>query len=151
MDSRAKVDALIAKHGYDEAAVIAILQDIQEEKRYVPADMLRHLAERLHLSLARLYGIATFYKAFSLKPKGRHVCCVCTGTACHVKGAPTLIDKLEQDLKIRPGSTTPDLRFTLETVNCVGACALAPLVVVDEDHLAKMTVAKLEKGLRSYR
>jgi NADH-quinone oxidoreductase subunit E len=151
MDSATTVDALIAKYGYDEASVIAILQDIQEGRRYVPPELLRELSARLGVPLARLYGVATFYKAFSLRPKGRHVCSVCTGTACHVKGAPRLIDKLERDLKIAAGDTTRDLRFTLETVNCVGACALAPLVVVDEDHLGKMTAGKLDKALKAYR
>jgi NADH-quinone oxidoreductase subunit E len=145
------IDALIAKHGYDDSAVIAILQEIQEQQRYLPPELLRELADRLRMPLARIYSIATFYRAFSLRPKGRHVCSVCTGTACHVRGAPRLVDKLERELGAKVGDTTQDLRFTLQTVNCVGACALAPLIVIDEDHHGKMTAAKLDKAVRRYR
>jgi len=145
------VDTLIGKYRYDESSLIAILQDIQREERHLPPDVMRHLADRLAVPLSRIYGIATFYKAFSLKPKGRHVCSVCTGTACHVRGAPRLLDKVERDLKVKSGETTRDGRFTVQTVNCVGACALGPVVVIGEDCHGKLTAAKLEKIVKSYK
>jgi NADH-quinone oxidoreductase subunit E len=147
----ASIDPLIAKYEYNESSLIAILQDIQREARYLPPEVMRHLADRLNVPLTRIYGIATFYKAFSLHPKGRHVCSVCTGTACHVRGAPRLLDKLERDLKVKSGETTPDRRFTVQTVNCVGACALGPVVVIDDDYHGKLTAAKLDKVVKAYR
>jgi len=151
MNTKAMVDGLIARHGFNEAAVIAILQEIQEQERYLPPDALRALAETLDVQLARVHSVATFYRAFSLEPKGRHVCSVCTGTACHVRGAPRLLDRLERDLRVKPGQTTADGRFTLQTVNCVGACALAPLVVVDEDHHGKMSTSRVPAMVKGYR
>jgi len=145
------LDTLIGKYRYDESSLIAILQDIQREERYLPPDVMRSLSERLEVPLTRIYGIATFYKAFSLHPKGRHICSVCTGTACHVRGAPRLLDKLERDLKVKNGGTTKDGRFTVQTVNCVGACALGPVVVIGEDCHGKLTAAKLEKIVKSYK
>jgi NADH:ubiquinone oxidoreductase subunit E len=145
------LDTLIGKYRYDDSSLIAILQDIQREERYLPPDVMRNLSERLDVPLTRIYGIATFYKAFSLHPKGRHVCSVCTGTACHVRGAPRLLDRLERDLKVKNGGTTKDGRFTVQTVNCVGACALGPVVVIGEDYHGKLTAAKLEKIVKSYK
>ncbi len=145
------VDSVIAKHKYDESSLIAILQDIQRQERYLPADRMKNLSDRLGVPLSRIYGIATFYKAFSLHPKGRHICSVCTGTACHVRGAPRLVDKLERDLKVKNGETTKDGRFTVQTVNCVGACALGPVVVIDEDYHGKLTASKFEKVLKQYK
>lgn len=145
------VDSVIAKYKYDESSLIAILQDIQRQERYLPADRMKNLSDRLGVPLSRIYGIATFYKAFSLHPKGRHICSVCTGTACHVRGAPRLVDKLERDLKVKNGETTKDGRFTVQTVNCVGACALGPVVVIDEDYHGKLTASKFEKVLKQYK
>ena len=99
------------------------------------------------MPLARVYGLATFYKAFSLKPKGKNVIMVCLGTACHVRGGPKLVDKIEQYLKIKGGETTPDGLFTLETVNCLGACALGPLMVINGHYYGKMAPSKVEKVL----
>ncbi len=145
------VDSVIAKYKYDESSLIAILQDIQRQERYLPAHQMKNLSDRLGVPLSRIYGIATFYKAFSLHPKGRHICSVCTGTACHVRGAPRLVEKLERDLKVKNGETTKDGRFTVQTVNCVGACALGPVVVIGEDYHGKLTASKLEKVLKQYK
>ena len=115
-------------------SLIMILQDIQEEYRYLPEEALRMVAEDLGLPLSQLYEVATFYRSFSLEPRGVHEVKVCLGTACHLRGGPVILENLERELGIEAGQTTPDGAFTLETVNCVGACALAPLVLVDSEY-----------------
>ena len=112
----------------DETGLIHALQDLQAEFGYVPCPAAELLCERLKVPISKAFSVATFYKAFSLEPKGEVVIRVCTGTACHIRGAQTLVDELGTALGIAPGQTTKDLRFTLETVNCVGACAMAPVV-----------------------
>lgn len=128
------VDSIMAEYGHDPARLIGILQDIQKELRYLPQDALRHVAERLAVPLPRVYSVATFYQAFSLTPRGRHIVKVCMGTACHVRGAPRVLEELERKLGIGPGETTYDLEYTLLTVNCLGCCALGPVVVVDNTY-----------------
>ena len=112
----------------DETGLIHALQDLQAEFGYVPCPAAELLCERLKVPISKAFSVATFYKAFSLEPKGEVVIRVCTGTACHIRGAQTLVDEICAALDVRPGQTTKDLRFTLETVNCVGACAMAPVV-----------------------
>lgn len=129
-------------------ALIMVLQDIQKRFRYLPAEALKHVARQMQLPLAQVYGVATFYRAFSLKPKGRHHICVCTGTACHVRQARVVMDKLETTLDIHPGETTRDMEFSLETVNCLGACALGPLVTVDDQFHGNMTCVKVDGVLK---
>jgi NADH-quinone oxidoreductase subunit E len=132
-------------------ALIMILQDVQAHYRYLPAAALDLVAAEMGLPRAQIYGVATFYRSFSLKPKGRHHVCVCTGTACHVRQADVIVDKLQRDLAISPGETTPDMEYSLETVNCLGACALGPLVTANGVYYGNMTVAKVDKMLDQLR
>jgi NADH-quinone oxidoreductase subunit E len=121
-----------------------VLQDAQKHFRYLPQETLEAVARRMKLPIGQIYGVATFYKAFSLTPKGRHHVCVCTGTACHVRQARVIIEKLVTELGIHPGETTADLEYSLETVNCLGACALGPLVTMDEEYHGNMTAPKVD-------
>jgi len=140
-----EIDELVDKYHSDKSALIQILLEIQQEKRWLPKEALLRLSERLQIPLTQIYHIATFYKAFSLTPRGRHLVTVCMGTACHVRGSPQLLDKIKDILKIEPGETSDDLRFTLDTVNCLGCCALGPVVVVDEEYHGKPSAAELER------
>lgn len=144
-----QIDEIIDRHKYEEQALIGILQDLQSEFNWLPKDTLEYVAEKLNIPISRIYAIATFYKAFSLKPRGRHMCVVCLGTACHVRGAPKIVEKLQRELNIKSGETTPDLMFSLETVRCVGACALAPVVICDGEYYGQLTNIKVDKLLRS--
>ncbi len=122
---------IAATHRGERGEVIAVLQDIQARHGHLPERALRTVAEETGRSLVDIYALATFYRSFSLKPRGKHVISACLGTACHVRGAPRVVEELERQLGVRPGETTEDRQFTLETVNCLGACALGPIVVVD--------------------
>lgn len=146
----APAEKLIDGYTGNREATIALLQDVQKIYGYLPRAVLDLVARRLDLPRTQLYGLATFYKAFSLKPRGRHCITVCTGTTCHVKGAPHLLATLEKELGCRCGETTKDGRFTLERVNCVGACARAPIVVIDEKPHGRLTPAKAVKTLERY-
>jgi len=134
-----------------EGSLIHILQDIQTHYRYLPKDALIQVSGILHIPYSQIYAVATFYKMFSLKPKGKHLLRVCMGTACHVRGAPLLLDSLQRELKVKSGDTTEDGVFTLETVNCVGACSLAPIIRVDEDTHGRMKQARIPKVLKEYK
>lgn len=146
-----KVDKIVDKYKRKKSALIGILQDIQAEYNYLPKEVLLHLGKSLDVSLTQIYGIATFYKSFSLKPRGKYLINICLGTACHVRGAVRILEKVERNLDIKPGQTTKDSMFTLETVNCLGACALGPLMVVDGEYFGKMTSAKVDKILKGYK
>ncbi|MGD8440253.1 MAG: NAD(P)H-dependent oxidoreductase subunit E, partial [Holophagae bacterium] len=137
------VTALIDKHLKARGGLISILEGVQAKYGYLPENALRIVAERTGRSLVDIYGVATFYKAFSLKPRGRHHCSVCLGTACHVRNAPAVADEFERQLGIRPGETTDDLEFSLETVNCLGACALGPIVVVDGHYFPEVATGQV--------
>jgi len=141
----AKVDKIVVGYDAQPSALLAILQDIQRQENWLPREALERVAEKLSVPVTRVYGMATFFRAFSLKPRGKHICTVCLGTACHVRGAPKLVEKLERDLKVQAGETTADMNVTLETVNCVGACALGPLVILDGEYHGNMASAKLDK------
>ena len=141
----ASVDKIVAGYDAQPSALLAILQDIQKQQNWLPREALERVAEKLSVPVTRVYGMATFFRAFSLKPRGKHICTVCLGTACHVRGAPKLVEKLERDLKVQAGETTADMNITLETVNCVGACALGPLVILDGEYHGNMASAKLDK------
>ena len=143
-----QVDSIIDRYSADKTALLAILQDIQGEEHWLPREALTRVSERVGVPMTHIYRLATFFQAFSLEPRGKHICTVCMGTACHVRGAPQLVDKLERDLGIPAGTTTSDLEFTLETVNCVGACALAPLVIVDGEYHGNVNSSKLDKALK---
>lgn len=122
---------ILEKYEDEKAGLISILEDIQAKYGYLPKDALESVAEKTGRSLVDIYGVATFYRAFSLKPRGKHLISACLGTACHVRGGPIIAGEIEKQLGIKPGDTTPDKDFTFETVNCLGACALGPVVVVD--------------------
>jgi len=124
--------------------MLSILNEIQSKYGYLPQDALRRVAAATGVSLTDLYAVVTFYKAFSLKPRGKHLVSVCLGTACHVRGAPKIAEEFSRQLGIRPGETTPDKEFSLETVNCLGACALGPTVVVDSRYFRHVTTAKVQ-------
>ena len=147
IETASKVDEIIEKHGRDDSQLIQILLEIQREYNWLPREALLWLSEKLGVSINRIYQIATFYKAFSLVPRGRHLVRVCMGTACHVRGAPRLLDRTTQVLGIEPGESTRDMRFSLETVNCLGCCAIGPALVIDEDTLSNPSVAELEEAL----
>ena len=144
------VHQVIERYGKQEAGLIGILQDIQKAKGYLPEEDLKIVASEVKVPLSRLFSLATFYKAFSLIPRGRHMVNVCLGTACHVRGGAKLLDKLQRDLDIEPGETTADKRFSLEAVRCVGCCGLAPVVVIDEHFHGKLNQNRLEKVLTKY-
>lgn len=128
------VDGIINTYGKTSDALIPIMQAINEHYNYLPKNILSYVAQEVDVPLAQVYHVATFYTSFSLKPRGKHTIKVCMGTACHVRGSPRVLDEIQRLLKIEPGETTDDDMFTLETVNCLGACALGPVVVVDEKY-----------------
>ena len=144
-----KAEEIVAGYHGERSSLIAILQDIQEAYRYLPKDVLAYVSKELFIPLTRVYEVATFYKAFSLTPQGEHIVKLCVGTACHVRGAASIVDKLERDLDLKPGETSRDYKFTLETVNCVGACALGPVMVVDGEYHGQMNQKKVDKVIRS--
>jgi NADH-quinone oxidoreductase subunit E len=146
-----EIDKIIERYDRRESAILAILQDIQAKERYLPREVLEHVGEQLRIPLNRIYRIATFYRAFSLKPRGRHEICVCMGTACHVRGAQRIADQMNLQLGIRPGETTEDRNFTLETVNCLGVCAAGPVVAIDGQYFGKMSPGKVEGTLKKFR
>lgn len=139
------VDGIIDQWGPKPASLLQIMLDINHRYHYLPRESLQRISERLRMPISQVYGVANFFKVFSLTPRGRIIIHVCTGTACHVKGTPRLLDRLEQDLNLKPGETTEDLAITLETVNCVGACASAPVVVMDGATYAEVTPNKVSK------
>jgi NADH-quinone oxidoreductase subunit E len=146
-----KVDRVLKKHHNDKALLVDILQDVQAEIGYLPKEALEAVGRGLEVPQSRVYSVATFFKAFSLKPRGRHLINVCMGTACHVRGAVKVLEQVEQELGVKTGETTGDLRFTLETVNCVGACALGPMVTIGEDYHGEMTPEGIGAVLAGYK
>jgi NADH-quinone oxidoreductase subunit E len=142
------VDTIIEANGADASSLLAIMQDVQDEARYLPREAMTRISERLSIPIAQVYRMATFFESFHLEPPGKHNCTVCMGTACHVRGASRLVEQLERDLDIPSGGTTSDLMFTIEEVNCVGACALGPLVIVDGDYKGNMTSGRLQKVVK---
>jgi NADH-quinone oxidoreductase subunit E len=130
----APLAAILERYPAAEPALIQVLQDVHRAYNYLPCDVLVKVAEALDVPLARVFSVATFYRAFSLDPQGRTLVRVCTGTACHIRGATQLIEELERELGIKAGETTADLGFTVKTVNCVGACAMAPVLIVGETY-----------------
>jgi NADH:ubiquinone oxidoreductase subunit E len=146
-----KVDSLIDSYVDKKEQLISLLQDIQAEFNYLPRDVLIQVSQKLDIPLSQVFSVATFFRAFSLKPRGRHLITVCLGTACHVRGGQRLVDKIERDYGIRPGETTDDEKFTLETVNCLGCCALGPVVVVDGKYESQMNADKLDRVLEKYK
>ena len=144
-----KVNQLLANHDHDKGMLVSILQDIQAEYNYLPKEALIRVSQGLGIALSQVYSMATFFKSLSLIPRGRHLINVCLGTACHVRGGVRIIDEIERELGIKPGETTEDLKFTLETVNCVGACALGPIVIIDGEYSGQMKTGKVKSLLES--
>jgi len=136
-------DRIIDRYDRTDESLLAILQDFQREFRYVPEEGIRRLSEVMEVPQSKIYAMGTFYKALSLTPRGRHIIKVCTGTACHLKGAPEILEELERELKVKRNGTTEDGEFTLECVNCVGACAMAPLTVIDEEYHGQTRASKV--------
>jgi NADH-quinone oxidoreductase subunit E len=145
-----KVDQIIDKHQAEPSSLIQIMLDIQSEHNWLPKEALERISQRLGVPLTRIQHIATFYKAFSLTPKGRHRVHICMGTACHVRGAPRILDTVEDFTGLNPGETDLDLKFSLETVNCLGCCALGPVVEIDGKTHGKMTTAETAAVLKNY-
>jgi len=145
-----KIDQIIDKYQGEASALIQILLEIQSENHWLSKEALEKVSQRLGVPLSRIQHVATFYKAFSLVPKGRHEIHICLGTACHVRGAPRVLDAVQDLLGIRPGETDTDLKFSLETVNCLGCCALGPVMEVDGKYHGKMVPGKVADVLKSY-
>jgi NADH-quinone oxidoreductase subunit E len=143
-----KVDQIIDKYHGERAALIQLLLDIQQEYHWIPLEAAERISEKLDIPLSQVYQVSSFYKAMSLTPRGRHLVQVCLGTACHVRGSAKIMDKAESILGIKAGETTADLNFTLERVNCLGCCALGPVMVVDRDYHGKMTSAQVGEILK---
>jgi NADH-quinone oxidoreductase subunit E len=142
------LESILDRHGRDPANVVAILQDIQAEANWLPEEDLRYVCTELEIPLSKMMALATFYKAFSLKPRGRHIVSVCLGTACHVRGGERILGAVERELGILGGETDDDLQWTLETVGCLGACALGPILVVDSEYHGQMTSVKATRLLQ---
>jgi NADH-quinone oxidoreductase subunit E len=145
-----QVKSVLQKHRHDKSLLVDILQDVQAAVGYLPREALVETGKQLGVPLSRVYSVATFFKAFSLTERGRHLISVCMGTACHVRGAGKVLEQIEKELKIKRGETSKDLRFTLETVNCVGACALGPMVIIGEDYHGEMTPEAVASVLQQY-
>ena len=146
----AAVREIVSKHGGKSWRVIAMLQDVQARFGYLPEDELRAVSKALDMPLTRVYGIATFYKAFRLAPRGRHEICLCTGTACHVRGAERVKDAIERELGVEVGGTTADSRFSFEEVRCLGCCGQAPVMTVDEELITKLDPLSIGKALERF-
>ena len=143
----AQLDEIFSRYPAAESSLIQVLQDIHRAYNYLPCDVLVKVSGALSVPLARVFSVATFYKAFALTPQGRTIVRVCTGTACHIRGSDRLIEELSRRLRIVPGGTTDDLSFTVKTVNCVGACAMAPVLIVGEDYHGDASAAKVGRYL----
>ena len=143
--------AILAEHTDERSPLLSILEQVQARHRYLPRDVLILISERLDIPLSQVYSVATFYNAFSLKPQGRHKFQVCTGTACHVRGAAQVLDRMEVQLGLLAGQTSADLEHTLETVNCLGACAFGPVLIADGEYSRQMTVSKVDRLLKRMR
>jgi len=142
-----KAEEILGRYPQEEPALIQVLQDVHRAYNYLPCDVLERVAEALEVPLAKVFSVSTFYKAFSLEPQGDTIIKVCTGTACHIRGAGQLVEELERQLGVGPDETTEDFKFTVKTVNCVGACAMAPLVIVGEKYFGSAKPARVSKYL----
>ena len=148
---RAKIDKIVKKYNNDSSMLVSILQDTQTEIGYLPKEALIDLHIILDVPLSQVYSVATFFKAFSLIPRGRHQISVCTGTACHVRGSESILETFERELNIKAGESDKELDFTLETVNCVGACALGPIVIIDGKYHGEMRNESVKPLIDEYR
>jgi len=145
-----KAKEIISQSKKRRESLIEVLQDIQAEYNYLPKEVLNQISQELQIPLSQVLRVATFYAAFSLKPRGRHLINVCLGTACHVRGGGRILEKLERDLRIKSGETSLDLKFSLETVRCIGCCSLAPVIRIDEDTHGRLKQDKIPRILKKY-
>jgi NADH-quinone oxidoreductase subunit E len=145
-----KVTAIINKYNCDRGQLVSILQDIQAEYYYLPKEALIQVSESMAIPASRVYDVATFFRAFSLEPRGKHLINVCLGTACHVRGATRTLEQIERSLAIKRGGTTKDRKFTLETVNCMGCCAVGPAVKIDGEYFGQMSTDKVDGILSKF-
>jgi len=141
----ATITAIIEKYNADRGFLVPILQDVQREFNYLPQEALKAVSIALSVPISQIYEVSTFYRAFSLTPRGKYQLSLCLGTACHVRGAPLIGDHIERTLGIAAGETTADLEFTYETVNCLGACATGPVLVVNQEYQGHVSIAKVNK------
>jgi NADH-quinone oxidoreductase subunit E len=139
------VDLIVDKYQEKRTALISILHDVQDRFKYLPEEALKMVASRLHMDINEIYGVATFYKSFSLFPKGKHSITLCLGTACHVRGGPKILRELKKQLNIEPGQTTADKQFSLNVVNCLGVCAIGPVMFVDGKFYGEMSPLKAKR------
>lgn len=144
------LESILQRHPKDPSSIIQVMLDIQNELYYLPREVLEYVSKELSVPLSRTYNLATFYKAFSLKPKGKFPIAVCTGTACHVQGAMKIMEQIERELHVKEGETTPDKKFSVESVRCLGCCGLAPVVTVGKNLHGKVPAAKVSKILKQY-
>ncbi|MBU7019143.1 MAG: NAD(P)H-dependent oxidoreductase subunit E [Theionarchaea archaeon] len=144
------IKSILNKWNHDSSSLISILLDVQDIYNYLPEEALTLVAEKLNIPLIKVYSVATFYKVFSLTPRGKHIINICVGTACHVRGGRRLVERVEKVLDIGVGETTEDMQFTLETVRCLGACALGPVVVVDGEYHGQMSTKKMDALIQHY-
>ena len=142
------IKSIIERYEGDKGFLVPMLQDVQKELNYLPQEALNLVSSFLDLPISRIYEVATFYKAFSLKPRGRIQMALCKGTACHVRGVPLIVDHMERELDLKEGETSEDLEYTFETVNCLGACALGPVLVVNGEYHGQMTISKTSRLLK---
>jgi NADH:ubiquinone oxidoreductase subunit E len=142
-----KAEEILGRYPHEEPALIQVLQDVHRAYNYLPCDVLERVADVLEVPLAKVFSVSTFYKAFSLEPQGDTIVKVCLGTACHIRGAGQLVEELVRQLGIVPNETTPDLKFTVKTVNCVGACAMAPVMIVGEKYWGGAKPGRMSKYL----
>ena len=147
---KVQIDAILARYQGKKGSLIPILQEVQALYNYLPKDALEYIAASTGTPIAQIYGVVTFYSQFHLNPRGRNIIRVCQGTACHVRGGKVILQTIEKELGIKAGHTTEDLRFTLETVACIGACGLAPVMQVNEDTHGRLTPDKLSAILAKY-
>ncbi len=146
-----KVEEILKKHNYEKKNLIKILLDVQKEYRHIPKDVVNYVGVALGIPPAKIYGVATFYAQFSLKPKGEYTILVCDGTACHMEGSMSLIKAIEEEVGIKPGEVTQDLKFSIDTVGCLGACALAPAMVINGEVYGNLNAEKTKEILRKYK
>ncbi|MHB8084499.1 MAG: NADH-quinone oxidoreductase subunit NuoE family protein [Dehalococcoidia bacterium] len=148
---RDAVTAIIKKYDNDQSQLVSILQDIQSEYNYLPRTALDKVSKKMDVPQSQVFALATFFRAFSLKERGKHIVNVCLGTACHVRGGELILDSLQRQLAVKTGGTTVDHNFTLESVNCMGCCATGPVVKIEDEYFGHMTNDKVEPMLNKYR
>ncbi len=146
----AKVNEIIDRYPAQRGVLIQLLLDLQSEFNWISKEAILSVSERLQIPISQIYRVASFYKAMSLQPRGKHIVNVCLGTACHVRGGARIIDRVEESLNIKAGETTQDMMFTLERVNCLGCCALGPVIMVDKDYYGKVAPTKVKEVLQNY-